>query len=165
MQVPGKKAMKAKLVMDPMAEMKRPVLDWVKNTPLFVKKFKPVKFEETISLDPRKWSEKKLEKELYQVVKFNLQLFATQGADFKKDVDKKGPLGQQTAERQYPKLYEKLVKHAGNKISMALEELEANKKNSTNEHMNKMHARAIKDMQKNQCRQSTKEQKDLSSCE
>jgi len=125
--VAGKKKMRAKIVVDPTAEMKKPVADWVKSTPLFVKKFKPVKFEDDVTLDPRKWSEKKLEKALYALVRYELQLFATQGANFKKDVDKKGTAGQQAAERQYPKLYDKLMKKAGDKISIALEEVEEDK--------------------------------------
>ena len=84
MKAAEKKSMKAQIVVDPYAEMKKPIADWVKATPAFTKKFKPVKFEDQLELDTRKWSEKKLEKALYALIRYELQLFASQGADLKK---------------------------------------------------------------------------------
>lgn len=103
----------------------------------------PVK--RSLMLDPRKWKKKDLEDGAYAVAKYELAFFATMLTTHDKAIAKAAPKGKRSfkkndktetddekaaldnAETELVKIHKKFVKAISNKVSLALDEVEADK--------------------------------------
>jgi len=125
-----KKKMKAELNVSPFAEMDRKTADWVKSIPALEKVFKPIQYSEFAELDKRKWSASKLKDALNGLARYDLKILAHRAAIHYKTAQKKGPLGQQAAEKQLPADYKEIRKDLLKKVALAVEEVVSDKGNN-----------------------------------
>lgn len=122
-----KKKINAVLNVHPYSEMRKATKVWAESIPAFQKKIKPINIKDEVVADVRKWSDAKFSKAMQTFVRRDLQLFSSQVAQLQKNAEKKGPLGQKAAEKEFPKIYDKLVKHIEKKFHQSIEEIEQDK--------------------------------------
>lgn len=120
----AKEKMKVKLTIDPFQELDKGGKTWIEDSKELKKTIKDFDYTDTVELDPRKWSEKKLEDALQALVRYELKLFAVR---FNKI---QGKVGKSASDKEKDKAndelldaYKELVKDANDKISLALDEV------------------------------------------
>lgn len=92
MAADGNKKMKAKLDVDPCAEMKADTKKWVQAFPKAGKLYsKKIVYEETLELNPKKWTANKLSSAMKVLVRAELQLLAARVVAAKKLHEKDKP--------------------------------------------------------------------------
>lgn len=125
----GNKKMKAKLEISPYVEMKKDVIKWLESEPKAKKIFgKKIVYEESLELNPKKWTEPKLKSAMAGLVRPELKLLAVRAGAIMKDSEKaKSP-------KEHNKIItalEQALKNANSEISEkcsdALEELSSGK--------------------------------------
>lgn len=110
--------------------------EWYKERPSFKKLNDEIPIKKSMMLDPRKWKKRDLENGVYAVARYDLQLFATVLAGFDKDLKKVAGSNVKTQktlfelEKKIPALIKRTVKSIEDKVSLALEEVEADKGNN-----------------------------------
>jgi hypothetical protein len=118
-----RKPIKAELKADPMDEMGRDVIKWFNEYGLLKKIFAPITYSETVELDPRKWNKKTVDEGVAAVARYELKLLAVRvGAEYKKF---KGESEIKDVMKRLNKEYADIAKEIKNKVSLALEELQA----------------------------------------
>ncbi|MEM1431687.1 MAG: hypothetical protein AAGG09_19695 [Pseudomonadota bacterium] len=143
-----KKPIQVKKMISPFGEVKgKKAPPWFDAIPGVYRYLAPVMVDRKLMLDPRKWKKKDLEDGSYAVAKYELALFATQLSQIEKAFTKELPpvkgkrdwgsiakskapkdkSAAKTAEDSVKKCWDKIAKKIDDKVSLALDEVEADK--------------------------------------
>ncbi|MEM6740758.1 MAG: hypothetical protein AAF646_11615 [Pseudomonadota bacterium] len=144
----GKKQFNIKQVISPFGEVKgKAAPDWFDAIPGIHRHLAPVLITRKLMLDPRKWKQADIEKGIYAVARYELQIFATKLAQIEKKFAAGLPPAKgkrdwsavakssapqdkklaKVAEEAVKKGWASIAKDIENKVSLALDEAEADK--------------------------------------
>ncbi|MFT7058030.1 MAG: hypothetical protein ACJASV_000530 [Pseudorhodobacter sp.] len=115
----------AELKAHPLKEMGKEARDFITNSKALTKAFQPIIWSAKPVLDPRKWNKKSLSDGLSAVARYEMKLLAVRASKIAKDAAGKG--GAKKFEDALIKEYKEVKEEILNKVSLAIEEVEADK--------------------------------------
>jgi hypothetical protein len=120
-----KKKIKAELKAYPLKEMGKDARDFITASPVLTKKFQPILHSQDAELDPRKWTKKSLSDGLLAVARYEMKILAVRVGKAAKDAAKASD--KTKIEKQLAKDYDEIKKTVLDKVSLAIDEVIADK--------------------------------------
>ena len=123
-----KKKIKAELKVYPLKEMTKEARDFISNSKELAKKYGPIVWSKDIMVDPRKWTKKSLADGMAAVARYDMKILCVRVAEAAKaEKNGKGEKDQKKTEKELSKSYEEIKKEILDKVSLAIDEVEADK--------------------------------------
>lgn len=128
MAVAEKKKIKAELKLYPLKEMTKEARDFIGKSKELSKVYGPILFSKDLMLDPRKWTKKSLSDAMAAYVRYEMKILCVRvGEAAKAEKAGKAAKDPKKIEKELSKSYEDMKKEIINKVSLGLDEVEADK--------------------------------------
>lgn len=128
MAVGEKKKIKAELKLYPLKEMTKEARDFIGKSKDLSKVYGPILFSRDMMLDPRKWTKKSLSDAMAAYVRYEMKILCVRvGEAAKAEKAGKAAKDPKKTEKELSKSYEDMKKEIFNKVSLGLDEVEADK--------------------------------------
>lgn len=123
-----KKKIKAELKVYPLKEMTKDARDLISKSKELTKLYGPIVWSKDILVDPRKWTKKSLSDGMAAVARYDMKILCVRVAEAAKaEKAGKGAKDPKKLEKDLSKAYEDVKKDVLDKVSLAIDEVEADK--------------------------------------